>query len=76
MNPVQQQRAIVPVHIITQGQSSTRKTATVSITSLQVLDTFFAKHRRSSFHFFTKLTDQILKVILVLGDVLSTQRHR
>eukprot|EP00698_Gefionella_okellyi_P002969 TRINITY_DN12808_c0_g1_i1.p1 TRINITY_DN12808_c0_g1~~TRINITY_DN12808_c0_g1_i1.p1 ORF type:complete len:403 (-),score=97.80 TRINITY_DN12808_c0_g1_i1:171-1379(-) len=74
-----QQRAIVPItrgrDTIAQSQSGTGKTATLSICSLQLIDTAIRETQALILSPTHELAEQIQKVVLVLGDYLNVQCH-
>jgi ATP-dependent RNA helicase len=74
-----QQRAIVPVtkgrDVIAQAQSGTGKTATLSIGTLQSIDTANRNVQALILSPTRELAQQIAKVVLVLGRYLSIQVH-
>jgi len=74
-----QQRAIAPIvkgrDVIAQAQSGTGKTATFSISSLQVIDTQTRETQVLILSPTRELATQIQKVIYALGDSMSVQVH-
>lgn len=74
-----QQRAIVPVlsgqDVIAQAQSGTGKTASISICSLETIDTKSREPQVLVMSPTRELALQIQKVVLALGDFMSVQCH-
>ncbi|KAK8391859.1 hypothetical protein O3P69_017463 [Scylla paramamosain] len=74
-----QQRAIKPIvkgrDVIAQAQSGTGKTATFSISVLQILDIGVRETQVLSLSPTRELAVQIQKVVLALGDYMSVQCH-
>lgn len=74
-----QQRAIAPVlsgkDVIAQAQSGTGKTATISIVSLETIDTASREPQVLVLSPTRELAMQIQKVCLALGDYMSVQCH-
>jgi len=74
-----QQRAIKQIikgrDVIAQAQSGTGKTATFSISTLQVLDTSVRETQALILCPTRELAQQVQKVILALGDYMNVQAH-
>ncbi|XP_067007829.1 eukaryotic initiation factor 4A-I [Anabrus simplex] len=74
-----QQRAIMPCikghDVIAQAQSGTGKTATFSISILQQIDTSIRDCQALILAPTRELAQQIQKVVIALGDFMSTQCH-
>merc|ERR1739838_666515 len=74
-----QQRAIQPIikgrDVIAQAQSGTGKTATFSISSLQLIDTQIRETQALVLSPTRDLAQQIQKVVLAVGDYMSVQCH-
>ena len=61
--------------VIAQAQSGTGKTATFSISTLQVLDTSVRETQALILCPTRELAQQVQKVILALGDYMNVQAH-
>ncbi|XP_065176973.1 eukaryotic initiation factor 4A-III [Sycon ciliatum] len=74
-----QQRSIKPItsgrDVIAQAQSGTGKTATFSISSLQILDTQLRETQVLALSPTRELATQIQRVVLALGDHMNVQCH-
>jgi ATP-dependent RNA helicase len=74
-----QQRAIVPIvsgrDVIAQSQSGTGKTATFSISMLQMIDTKLRETQALVLSPTRELAVQIQQVVLALGDYMNVQCH-
>jgi len=74
-----QQRAIVPclkgMDVIAQAQSGTGKTATFSISVLQMIDTRLMETQALILAPTRELAQQIQKVVMSLGDYMGAQCH-
>jgi ATP-dependent RNA helicase len=74
-----QQRAIAPIvagrDVIAQSQSGTGKTATFSISALQVIDLQIRETQVLVLSPTRELAVQIQKVVLALGDLMNVQCH-
>lgn len=74
-----QQRAIVPIvsgrDVIAQSQSGTGKTATFSISMLQLIDTQLRETQALVLSPTRELAVQIQQVVLALGDFMNVQCH-
>eukprot|EP00158_Paraphelidium_tribonemae_P003083 Partr_v1_DN25882_c1_g1_i1_m2503 putative (RNA) helicase len=74
-----QQRAILPIvqghEVIAQAQSGTGKTATFAISLLQRIDTSKNECQALVLAPTRELADQILKVVLALGDYMGAKCH-
>lgn len=74
-----QQRAIIPIikgrDVIAQAQSGTGKTATFSISCLQLIDTNLRDPQALVLSPTRELAQQIQKVLLAMGDYMSVQCH-
>lgn len=74
-----QQRAIVPIvsgrDVIAQSQSGTGKTATFSISMLQLIDTQLRDTQALVLSPTRELAVQIQQVVLALGDFMNVQCH-
>jgi len=74
-----QQRAIVPcikgLDVIAQAQSGTGKTATFSISILQMVDTTLRECQALILAPTRELAQQIQKVVMALGDYMGAQCH-
>lgn len=74
-----QQRAIMPIikgrDVIAQAQSGTGKTATFSISALQIIDTSIRETQVLILSPTRELATQIQSVVLALGDYMNVQCH-
>jgi len=74
-----QQRAIIPIikgrDVIAQAQSGTGKTATFSISSLQLINTQLRDTQVLVLSPTRELAQQIQRVVLAVGDYMSVQCH-
>lgn len=74
-----QQRAIMPIvkgrDVIAQAQSGTGKTATFSISALQIIDTAIRETQALILSPTRELATQIQSVVLALGDYMNVQCH-
>lgn len=74
-----QQRAIVPIvkgrDVIAQAQSGTGKTATLSLSSIQAVDTNLRETQVLILSPTRELAEQIQKIVLVLGDYARVSCH-
>ncbi|KAJ1565875.1 RNA helicase, partial [Nowakowskiella sp. JEL0078] len=74
-----QQRAIQPIvkgrDVIAQAQSGTGKTATLGISTLQMIDTTLRETQALILSPTRELATQIQSVVLALGDYMSVQCH-